>query len=31
MRARPRAVEAIISGATLVHRLAIAWVTRNRK
>ena len=31
MRARPRAVEAIISGATLVHRLAIAWVNRNRK
>ena len=31
MRARPRAVEAIISGATVVHRLAIAWVNRNRK
>ena len=31
MRARPKAVEAIVSGATLVHRLAIAWVNRNRK
>ena len=31
MRARPRSVEAIIPGATLVHRLAIAWVKRNRK
>ena len=31
MRARPRAVDALISGATLMHRLAFAWVNRNRK